>query len=222
VYYIPLYFVFAKGDSTMDAAVRLLPFICVAVLFVILNGIFMPKWGYYVPWYIVSGVFLTIGGALMYTLVDAATSNAAVYGFTVVTAVGAGASQQASYSVAQALVPPDRVADAVGYINSAQIGAIVIALTVTGAVFQNVGFRHVSDALAGKGFGAEEIHAALAGAQSSVFRAVDDETRARIVEGIVETISDAYVLVMVGGAVLLVSSMFMKWERLFMEHGAGA
>jgi len=182
----------------------------------------MPKLQYYTPWYIVSGIFLTIGGALMYTLVDSDTSNARVYGFTVLTAVGAGASQQAAYTVAQALVPANRVADAVGFINSAQIGGIVIALTITGAVFQNVGFSHVSDALAGQAFSAEDIHAALAGARSSVFAAIDEETRAKVIDGIVAAISDGYVLVMVGGAFLILCSFLMKWERVFMEVGAGA
>jgi len=126
VYYIPLFFAFAKGDTNIDAAVRLLPFICIMIFFVMMNGIFMPKFGYYMPWYLVSGVFLLIGGSLMYALVDPTTSNSQVYGFTILAAIGAGVSQQAAYSVAQGKAPSDRIADAVGYINSAQIGGIVI------------------------------------------------------------------------------------------------
>src|SRR5262249_24747360 len=69
IYNIPLYFSFARGDSGIESAVRLLPFICVVIFTVLLNGALLPQFGFYLPWYIVQGVFLTIGGSLMYALV---------------------------------------------------------------------------------------------------------------------------------------------------------
>jgi Na+/melibiose symporter-like transporter len=222
VYYIPLYFNFVHNDSNIDAAIRLLPFICVTIFFIMLNGALMPKFGYYSPWYLGSGIFLVIGGSLMYKLVDPSTPNSTVYGFSVLAAVGAGLSQQAAYSVAQAKVPVTRISDAVGFINSAQIGAIVLALTITGAVFQNVGFRYVSDALDGLGFTPEDIHSALAGAKSDVFVSISPEVKARVIEGIVRAISEGYILVVVAGAINIIAALLMKRERLFMEVTAGA
>jgi hypothetical protein len=64
-YYIPLYFQFVRGDSALTAAVRLLPFICLMVVFGFANGGLMSKFGYYMPWYLAGGIFTTIGGALM-------------------------------------------------------------------------------------------------------------------------------------------------------------
>lgn len=64
-FYIPLYFQFVRGDSPLTAAVRLLPFIAVMVFFGLLNGALMSKFGYYMPWYLVGGIFTTIGGSLM-------------------------------------------------------------------------------------------------------------------------------------------------------------
>jgi MFS family permease len=220
IYYIPLYFSFVHNDTNVEAAVRLLPFICVTIFFIMLNGGLMPKFGYYMPWYFLSGVFLLIGGSLMYT-VDVDTSNAAIYGYSVLTAIGAGASQQAAYSIAQAKVSVNRIADAIGFINTAQIGSIVIALTITGTVFQSLGFRHVSAALEGLDFSPAQIHAALAGAKSDVFTTVSPAVREKVVEGIVKAISDAYILVIVAGAVTLVSSLLMKREKLFIEMTAG-
>jgi Major Facilitator Superfamily len=230
IYYIPLFFAFARGDSGVQSAVRLLPFICVVIFCTMLNGALMPKFGFYQPWFLVAGLFMTLGGALMYSLVDATTSNSTIYGFSVLMAIGAGLSQQAAYSVAPvkvALHPkqgPRRIPDAIGFINVAQIGAIVIALTITGTVFQNIAYRHVSTALAGLGFSSTDIHAALAGAKSTVFTspAVTPEIRAEVVAGIVKAIGDGYILVIVAGGVLVACSVFMRWERLFMEVGAGA
>jgi Major Facilitator Superfamily len=222
VYYIPLYFNFVHGDSSVDAAVRLLPFICVTIFFIMLNGALMPKFGYYMPWYLVSGIFLVIGGATMYALTGPNTPVSHVYGFSILAAVGAGAAQQAAYSIAQAKVPVHRIADAVGFINSAQIGAPVIALTITGAVFQNIGFQLVSNAVAGLNFTPADIHAALAGAKSDIFASITPEVSAKVIQAIVTAISDAYALIFVAGAVNILVALFMKREKLFMEVAVGA
>ena len=222
IYYIPLYFTFAHGDSNIDAALRLLPFICVAVFFVMFNGFMMPRWGYYMPWFLLSGVFLIVGGAFLYSIIQIDTANSTVYGITVILAVGAGSAYQAAYSVAQAKVPPTRVAEAVGFINSAQIGAFVIALTITGAIFQNVGFHKVSLALDGLGFSADDIHTALAGAKSDVFSHVSDEIRMKVIVAIVDTISKTYAVVIVAGALNIVAASLMKRERLYLEITTGA
>ena len=222
IYYIPLYFSFAKGDSSIDAAVRLLPFICVTIFVTMINGGLMPKFGYYSPWYMTSGIFLVAGGASMYALLDVDSPISLVYGLSVLCAIGAGIAQQAAYSIAQAKVPVHRIADAVGFINSAQLGSTVIALTITGAVFQNVGFKLVSEAVEGLDFSPEEIHAALAGVKSTIFTSISPEVRHKVLEGIVTPIRDAFVLVFVAGAVNILAALGMKYERLFMEMSAGA
>lgn len=222
IYYIPLFFSFVHNDSGMMAAVRLLPFICILIFATLVNGGLMPKFGFYSPWYIISGIFMVIGGSLMYSLVDASVSNATVYGFSVLMALGAGLSQQAAYSIAPAKAGAARASDAVGFINVAQIGAIVIALTINDTIFQNIGFRRVSQALAGLDFTAQDIHAALAGAKSNVFTDVTPEVRQAVINGIVKAISDGWILVIVAGCVTLISGVFMRWERLFMEVSAGA
>lgn len=222
IYYIPLFFQFTRGDNGVDAAVRLLPFIILTIFFTMLNGALMPKVGHYMPFFFIASVFVTIGGAVMYATVTPSTPNATIYGYSVLMAVGAGLSQQAAYSVAPAKVAPNRVPDAVGFINAAQIGAIVIALTITSTVFQNTGYRHVAAALKGLDFTSADIHAALAGAKSAVFVSAPEDVKAKVVKGIVEAISDGYILVIVAGALGLVCSLFLKRERLFMEAGAGA
>jgi hypothetical protein len=97
VYFIPLYFQFSRSDSGLQAAVRLLPFICVDITFIMGQGILMPVVQYYFPFYVVSGVFAVIGGALMYT-VTSATSTSAIYGFTVLISVSKDYSSYSSYS----------------------------------------------------------------------------------------------------------------------------
>ena len=219
-YYIPLFFQFAHNDSALDAAVRLLPFIMVTITCVMLNGSLMPVFGYYMPWYVFSGVFMLIGGSLMYTL-NSNTTPSRVYGYSALMGMGAGLAVQSAYPIAAAKVSPQEIPAVIGFINIAQIGSIVIALTVSGAVFQNVAFQNLEEALAGEGFSVQEIHGAIAGTQSAIFRNGTTAVRVAAVEAIIQAMDKVYVLVIAAGALMLLSSLFMKREKLFMKVVAG-
>lgn len=213
VYYIPILFQFTRGDSAMSAAVRLLPFITVNITFAMLSGALLPVFRYYMPWYTLSGIFLIIGGTLMYC-VTSSTVTAAIYGFEVLIAIGAGLTQQMGYSVACIKVKPQDVAAAVGFINVAQLGSITIALAISGSVFQNVGFQRLQEALQDYSFSETDIRSALAGTQSSLLRQSD----ARIVDltvGVIShTIGSVFGLIIAAGALALVSSFCMRREKL--------
>lgn len=220
IFYVPLLFQFVRGDSGLQAAVRLLPFIMIYITVVMGQGILMPLVGYYMPFFVLSGIIALIGGALMYTA-TATTSAAAIYGYTILIAIGGGLTAQASYSIAPAKVRPEQVSAAIGFINVAQIGGIVIALSISGTVFQNTAFRNLSHLLHGMGFSAEQIRSAIAGAQSEVFDKISDDLRAQAIDGIVHAINQTYALIIAGSALALVTSVFLKREKLFMEMSTG-
>jgi len=221
IYFIPLFFQFAHSDSALKAAVRLLPFILVAVFFVLLNGGIMPKIGYYNIFYILSGVFILIGGSLMYT-VNTNTSTSAIYGYSVLIAIGSGLTSQAAYSIGPAKVSPERAPAVIGFFNVAQIGSIVIALVISGTIFQNLSYKNLYEVLNPLGYTSQQIHSATAGTRSEVFDTLTPEVRERAVEAVTASISKLYALVIAAGSLSLVSSVFMKREKLFMEMAAGA
>jgi hypothetical protein len=226
IYYIPIFFQFTRNDGALEAAVRLLPFIIVTVACVMLNGALMPQTGYYMPWFLASGIFILVGGALMFT-VDSGTSAARVYGYSVLMAVGTGLTAQSAYSVAPVKVVtdprygPQMIPDAIGFVNMAQIGSIVHALAISGTVFQNLAFQYLQDALAGMGFSDAQLHSAIVGTQSGVLANVSDEVRSSVVAAIIKAMDRVYILVIVAGSVCLISAIFMKREKLFMEMSAG-
>ncbi|KAI0386918.1 MFS general substrate transporter [Hypomontagnella monticulosa] len=222
VYYIPLYAQFVFGDSSTAAAVRLLPLIIIGVAANMFQGAMMPRVGYYMPWFFVAGILTTIAGALFYAAVNASTPASHIYGFSVILAVGAGLTQQTAYSVAPSKVGPNRVPEALGFINMAQIGGMVIGLTLSSAVFQNVGFSNVAQALDGLGFSAAEVKDALAGQGSAVFSGATPEIRQRIVAAVSDTINLEYVFVIAAGALQTVTSLFLKREKLSMGVAVGA
>lgn len=216
IYMIPIFFQFTRGDAALEAGVRLLPFIFLMIFAVIGNGAILSAFGYYMPWYTAGGVFVIIGGALMYT-VDTSTSIAAVYGYTILIGFGTGLFAQASFSVAQAIVAPENVASAVGFITCAQVTGVTIALAIANALFLNGSQDKIAALL--PDVPVEMIQQAIAGAGSDIVKALSPELQKEVLNAIVESMRQTYILVIVGGAVVLVLSVFLKRERLFMVAG---
>ncbi|OQU94038.1 hypothetical protein CLAIMM_00458 [Cladophialophora immunda] len=195
-YYIPLIFQFARADSPLMAAVRLLPFITLTIACILLNGVFMPKFGYYMP--------------------------------CILFGVGSGCAMQSAYSVAATKVPPHETAAAIGFINVAQTGTIVVALAIAGSVFQNVAFDNLKRGLAGVSGGTNatrysdaEIRNAIAGTQSVIFQQGNAEVREAAVGAIIGAIDSVYIMGIAAGAVTLVAALLMRRERLFVKVVAG-
>ena len=65
IYYTPLIFQFTRGDGPLEAGVRILPLICMIVFGSLFNGVVMPKFGYYMPWYVIGNAMLVVGASLM-------------------------------------------------------------------------------------------------------------------------------------------------------------
>lgn len=78
----------------------------------------MSAYGLYMPWYTIGGALVLTGGALFYT-VGVDTSAAHIYGYSILTGLGAGMYLQASFSVAQASAALDMMTSASGFITCA-------------------------------------------------------------------------------------------------------
>lgn len=65
IYYIPVYFQFTRGDTALEAAVRLLPLITLLSAAIMANGYLMGKLGYYQPWYLIGGALALAGNVLL-------------------------------------------------------------------------------------------------------------------------------------------------------------
>jgi hypothetical protein len=227
LYYIPIFFQFTRNDSAFHAAIRLLPYIITVICCIMVNGALMPKTGYYKPWYIASGILILTGGVLMFT-VDAHTSPARVYGYSMLVAIGTGLTAQSAYSVTPVKVAmdarygPGMIPDAIGFINIAQIGSMVHALAIAGAIFQNLAFQYLRHALEGKGFTDAELHSAISGTQSQLLASVSGEVKALAVNAIIKAIDRVYILVIVAGVVCLIVSVPMRMEKLFIKASAAS
>lgn len=217
IFFVPLFFQFTRGDGALDAGVRLLPLIIVLVVTISINGALMAKLGYYMPFYLFGGLLCVAGGALMYT-VQQDTSQGRVYGYTVLIGAGVGMWIQASFSVAQAIVDPENVPAAIGFITLAQFLGNTTALAIANAVFLNEAEVRVRQLL--PDLSVSEIQAAISGVTNGFAQNLRSDVRAQVVDAIVASIGETYVLVMTSGALVTVLSLAMKRETLFITSAA--
>jgi len=217
VYFIPLFFQFVRNDSVLKAGVRLLPFVFAAVFGAMINGAVMERYGFYMPWFLLGGILITVGGALLQT-VQLETTVATVYGYSVITALGSGFFVQAPFSIAQAKVHPSLVPAATAFISCGQISGITLSLAIATSIFVNEASNKIRPILPAAP--TSLIQATIAGAGATFFKSQNDGDQRRILEAIVSSIDHVYVMVIVGGALAVTLSAFMKRERLFAQAGS--
>ena len=185
IYFIPLFFQFVRNASALDAGVHLLPFVCVLVFMCVANGGIMSATGYYMPWFLGGGILTVVGDALLYT-VNESSSKSSIYGYTVLSGIGAGGFVQAAFSVAQARVKPESIPVAIGFITCAQVGGATISLAIANAVFLNGSTQGISKVL--PDLPLRDIQAAIAGGSRFV-RTLDAGTRMEVIKAVVDNVS---------------------------------
>ncbi|RYP37974.1 hypothetical protein DL767_002702 [Monosporascus sp. MG133] len=206
VYYIPLYFAFATGDDVMQTGIRLLPYICLLVFTSIVSGIFMPKTGYYIPWYVVGSLVSAVGAALMVT-VHAGTAAANIYGYTALVGF-AGFYVAGGFAVMQALVPVEDLSNAVGFQSIAQVLGTVAFLSVSGNIFFNSAAGLITPLLPSD-TPPEFIHDLIGGTSSHAFQSLSDELAGPVIVSIAESIRNVWIFNLAGSILSLVMTFFL-------------
>lgn len=114
---------------------------------------------------------------------------------------------QTGFSVAQAKVSPHRASDAASLIAFAQNIGIVLALAISGSVFQNQALDSLQELL--PGIPREALRGAISGSKT-----IPAETQAKVIHAIVDAMSHTYYLVIAAAVMTAVGSLFFKVEHL--------
>ncbi|KAL8943096.1 MAG: hypothetical protein Q9216_001296 [Gyalolechia sp. 2 TL-2023] len=200
VYFLPLYFQFVKADTATIAGLRMLPLVFSQSLVAVFSGWLVGKTGYYVPVYIFAGTFCVAGAALLYT-VNQYTSLANVYGYQVLMGLGSGASTQLSFAVASMKVAPADVPRSTGWEAFAQLGGPTIALSIANSVFLNKGQRGVGNLLPDRS--TLDISTIISDPNSELLRDLPENVQHQVIDVVVESMSNAYILCIVAGCFIL-------------------
>lgn len=206
IYYLPLFFQFARGETPVEAAVRLLPFVSMIVVFSVLNGFFMSRLGYYMPWFLAGGALSVIGGSLMLT-VEESTSTSAIYGYSVILGIGGGCFLMSAFGCVSAVVGESDVFNAIGVMSVAQALGIVFFVSAAGLIFQNLGASYIRPHLPANYSG--PVHGILAGSTSPQYLEFPERLRAEIGRAIVASMGKLYTLTIAGSGITTVLSPFL-------------
>ncbi|EHK46855.1 hypothetical protein TRIATDRAFT_46189 [Trichoderma atroviride IMI 206040] len=215
IYFIPIYFQFVHGDKALMAAVRLLPYIAVNVCTNLATGRFLPRIQYYMPVYLISGLFTVIGSTSFMVYLRPSTQQGVIYGLMIILGVGTGMTFSLGFSIASIMAGPSDVGRAISLQNVCRLGGSTITLVIAGQIFQSCAMANLEKVLAGEGFVADEIRGAVAGAQSTLFSELHGVLKAEATNAITDAIQRTFVLAVVGGGVLVLAAISMRIEKLF-------
>ncbi|KAK3936554.1 putative MFS drug efflux [Diplogelasinospora grovesii] len=213
VYFLPLYFQFVKADSPILAGVRMLPYVAFQTVISILSGWLVGKTGYYVPWYIFAGALCIPGSALLYT-VNQYTPLANVYGYEILLGLGSGAATQLTFAIASIKVAPEDIGRSTGWEAFAQLGGPTISLGMAQAIFLNKARAAIASLL--PDLNAAEISTIISDPNNPLLRNQPQDVQNQVVDAVVRSMSNAYIVCLVGGClVLLLIFRFKVNDRLW-------
>ncbi|KAL1897855.1 hypothetical protein Sste5346_003707 [Sporothrix stenoceras] len=222
-YYIPVYFQFVQNDSALIAAVRLLPFVLIAISTNLASSFFLRLVKYYMPVYLGAGILITISSALLYRYLNPDTAISTIYGLTVLGAIGTGLLVQAGFQVGTLVIKdPADMGHVISVQNVSQIGGQVLCLVIAGQIFQSVATNKLRAVLSGLGYTDADIQSAVAGSRSALFESLQGDLRDRAIRAITEAIQATYVPVLAAGALIVVVAICMRREKLVFQHPVAA
>ncbi|KAG5301889.1 MFS drug efflux transporter [Histoplasma ohiense] len=215
MFYIPIYLQFTRNDTSLMAAVRLLPYLVLTITVNLTTGWALPRVKYYMPMCLVSDILMTISSAMFVAYLSPSTPTPQIYGFSILMGVGTGITIQLGYSVSNLKVAPTDSLSAINLQNVAQIGATVLSIVLANQVFQSTAVRNLNRVLADQGFSQEDIHGIVAGSQSTLFGRLNSELRTGAIGAITSAMARAFIIPLVAGALGTIASLILKRERLF-------
>ncbi|KAF7881616.1 uncharacterized protein EAF02_006304 [Botrytis sinoallii] len=212
LYYIPVFFQLAKGDSALRAGVKTLPLICFWVTSSAIRGRLMGKLGWYQPWYIAGSILNILAGVFL-SRINITTSDAVIYGLQVLSGVGTGCYGQAGFAVAQRLVPPADVHRAISLMLIAQLTGTTLGLAIAGAMFQNVSLPRVRQIV--PSFSASQLSNLITQIGGGLDDQLNEVQTKEVLAIIVDALTDTYILIYAAAALSLVLSIFFTPKKLW-------
>ncbi|KAF2435308.1 MFS general substrate transporter [Tothia fuscella] len=202
---ILLYIQTSAGITTLNvaialkAAVRLLPFVIVAISVNLASGYFLSAIKIYMLIYIIGGIFLTIGGALLTVYLKPSTPPGTLYGLCVIIAIGCGLAMLTGYLIASLTTKPENAGAAWSMQNVSQLGAV----------------KNLRSVLASQNISEQDIESAVAGVRSKVLEQLQGPLREEVILALVKAMQKVFVLISMAGDVMLLAALCMKREKLF-------
>ncbi|KAG4442114.1 hypothetical protein IFR05_002400 [Cadophora sp. M221] len=144
--FVSLYFQFTRGDSALDAALRLLPMIIAMSVIMPLSGYFMPKIGR-LEWWPVAGTLVALPGFIYMVFLHANSSPFLIYISEALIGAGMGSYLQLPYTLVGPYISNSQKQEAMTFIIISQVGGIALSMATSTAIFTNFATLWLQDFL---------------------------------------------------------------------------
>lgn len=209
IYYIPLFFQFVQGETALQTAVDLLPFLITTVILMLVSGRLLG--GYYKLWFIAgSGLALVMSVCLYNTSID--TSRGKIYGYLVLGGVGTGLYAMNSGPVMAAIVPPEDATHASTLFGCVDTVCGAISVAVANSIFLNRatdGIQHVLPQVP-----RSSVQNAIAGVGAPITEGLSSAQRQAVLQAILDAIRDVWIQMIATAALSFILAMLMRNEKM--------
>lgn len=209
IYFLPLFYQFARNDDAVAAGKRKLPHIASVIVGLMVSSTQYKKFPFKGPWFYSGTAIVLIGSGLM-TMISPSISNAKTYGFTVIMGLGTGFFTQLVYPVAQES-NPKRIADVTALLAVAQSIAISVSLVVGTSIFSNLAAQRIGQVL--PDLSQSSINSMVAGTDSGLLRSFDEETQGKVIAAIVKTLRDDFIMVAAVSGLAVILSLGIRLRK---------
>ncbi|UKZ79090.1 hypothetical protein TrVFT333_006840 [Trichoderma virens FT-333] len=135
-YFLPIYFQAIKGLSPLRSGINTLPNVAGGLVFAVLGGVLLSKFGRYKPLHLVGFAVTTVSFGLL-SILDANSSDAAWVCIQLLNAVGSGMLGGVLLPAVQAPLDESYVATTTGIWSFARYFGCIWGVTIPSAVFNN-------------------------------------------------------------------------------------
>ena len=211
IFYIPLYFQFIRGESAIQSAVHLLPFLITAVFAMLVSGLLISSFGYYKLWFVAGSILALIISVVLYTL-DIDTSHRKIIGYLIMGGVGIGLYAMNAAPVMSAIVAKSHAADASTVFGCVDTLSGAFSVGVANCIFINRASDGIQRVLPDTPRSA--VQEAIAGVGASLTDGLSPPLKRAVLQATLDAINDVWMLTMITAALSLVLSIFLRNKKL--------
>ncbi|KAI1270474.1 hypothetical protein F5Y18DRAFT_13853 [Xylariaceae sp. FL1019] len=214
LYYTPLFYAFTREIGPLEAGLRLFCFTANFIFVIFLAHSLLPVAKFYMPFFLVGGILLLIGGILFHT-VTPGTSNAAILGFDALVGAGVGLLWNLAIPVCSVkLKTREERLDQTTLHSIAQLGGVAASLSASALIYQNLGLEMLRQSAQFTGYSKSDIFGLLSGAQSDILNALPEDLRDVVIAALIRTIVRCFYIIIAAGVLAFVASLCLKIEPL--------
>ncbi|KAJ5227232.1 uncharacterized protein N7469_007238 [Penicillium citrinum] len=207
-YYLPIYFQSIKNKSPTMSGIYILPSVLSQLLFAVVSGLLIGKFGYYLPWAVFCGVATAIGNGLLSTLTPD-TSTGKWVGYQIILGAGRGAGFQIPMLAIQNQLAASQV--------SIGMAILMFMQTLSGAVFltfDDVIFSTGLKALMPQYAPNANTAAIIAAGATGMRDVTSSDDLSGVLKAYSESINRVFYLAAGLGAVCVIFSFGMGWKDI--------